>query len=112
MCTYNIKIDDAVMERAKPHFKGADAMQLWIERQLQKMLMDYVWHIEHNKNKAIEKKELLRRLEAVKDDSDGLFKLGGILGKPNDNFSWEQLRDEAPVQVLTPQQYLDLSVNT
>ena len=54
------------------------------------MLMDYVWHLEHNKNKETEKKELLRRLEAVKGDSDGLFKLGGILGKPEENFSWEQ----------------------
>lgn len=95
MCTYNVRIDDAVMERAKPHFRGDDAMQLWIEKQLQKMLVDYVSHLEHNKNKAKEKKELLRRLEAVKGDPDGLFKLGGILGRPGNHFSWEQLRDEA-----------------
>ena len=42
MCTYNVRIDDAVMSRVRPHFKGEDAMQQWMEQQLQKVLMDYI----------------------------------------------------------------------
>ena len=46
MCIYSVKIDDAVMQRVRPHFKGADAMQLWIEQQLQKALIDYACRFE------------------------------------------------------------------
>jgi len=38
---------------------------------------------------------LLQRLESLKDDPEGFFKMGGILGKPKGSFSWEELREEA-----------------
>ena len=38
---------------------------------------------------------MLERLEALKNDPDGFFKMGGILGKPKEPFSWDELREEA-----------------
>ena len=56
MCTYSVKIDDAVMERAKLHFKGSDDMQLWIEQQLQRVLVEYANQFEKEKEKVQKQK--------------------------------------------------------
>jgi uncharacterized protein with von Willebrand factor type A (vWA) domain len=95
MCTYSVKIDDNILERARVHFKGAEAMQQWIEQQLQKALIDYTCQFEENLNIERKNKEFQRRLRELENDPDGFFKLAGILGKPSQSFSWEQLRDEA-----------------
>lgn len=39
--------------------------------------------------------ELTERVAALKDDPKGFFKLGGVLGRPREGFSWEQLREES-----------------
>lgn len=39
--------------------------------------------------------KLVERLDSLKDDSDAFFKMGGILGRPKGNFSWEELHEEA-----------------
>ena len=41
MCTYNVKIEDEVMEMVKPHFDGDAALRVWIERQLEKVMREY-----------------------------------------------------------------------
>ncbi len=39
--------------------------------------------------------ELTERVAALKDDPKGFFKLGGVLGRPREGGSWEQLREES-----------------
>ncbi|MBR2196744.1 MAG: hypothetical protein IJ911_14170 [Salinivirgaceae bacterium] len=95
MCTYSVKIDDAVLERAKPHFKGSNAMQAWIEQQLEKALVEYTNRLEQQHLKKTDSTHLMDELKRVEGDSDAFFKLGGILGSPANNFSWEQLREDA-----------------
>lgn len=95
MCTYHVKIDDAVLERAKPYFSGSAAMQLWIEQQLQKVLIDYTRQFEPLSDDKQDSNNILTHLQAIKGERDAFFKLCGILGKPNATFSWEQLREEA-----------------
>ena len=95
MCTLNIRIDDKVMDRVKPHFTGDHAMQLWMEKVLKQVLEDYAEELECRKVKESESQLLLQRLESLKDDPEGFFKMGGILGKPKGSFSWEELREEA-----------------
>lgn len=68
MCVYSVKIDDAVVRRAMPHFKGADAMQLWIEQQLQKALVEYASQFEKRENKL---ESALNELSNLQDDWDG-----------------------------------------
>ena len=95
MCLYNVRIDDKVMNRVRPHFKGEDAMQLWIEQQLQKVLVDYAYHIEKQQKEKIEKEMFLQRIDDLKNHQEGLSGIAGILGNPGAEFSWEDLRNEA-----------------
>ena len=95
MCTYSVKIDDAVMERAKLHFKGSDDMQLWIEQQLQRVLVEYANQFEKEKEKGAETEKLIQRIKELEGAPKGITCLAGILGNPGRDFSWEQLRDEA-----------------
>ena len=38
---------------------------------------------------------LTKRLKELEGDPDALFKMSGILGKPQAGFSWDELREEA-----------------
>ena len=95
MCKYNISIDDAVMERVKPHFSGDDAMKTWLEEVLHQAMLEFANQIESRKASQAHSQELLQKLESLKDDPDGFFKMGGILGHVDQKTSWEQLREEA-----------------
>ena len=95
MCTLNVRIDDKVMARVKPHFTGDHAMQLWIEEVLKQAMEDFAQESESQAAKEAESRKLLERLESLKNDPDGFFKMGGILGQPKGSYSWEELREEA-----------------
>lgn len=41
MCTRTIRIDDALMEQAKSLFPTDEALQLWLEKQLEYALLSY-----------------------------------------------------------------------
>jgi len=36
-----------------------------------------------------------KRIKALEGDPEGFFKLSGILGKPQQGFSWDSLREDA-----------------
>jgi len=95
MCTYNVKIDDSVVDRVRPHFDGDASMQSWIEEVLKKAMMDYAERLESSHIRNRHSQELLRKLEELKDDPDAFFKMGGILGQPKAEESWNELREEA-----------------
>lgn len=42
MCRYNISIDDAVMEKVRPHFSDEQAVQQWLEQQLRTIVVEFV----------------------------------------------------------------------
>ena len=79
------------MNLAKPHFKGEEALQLWLEEQLDRVLWDFVSQFEDKGDDG----NLLEKLEAVGDGPEGILQLGGILGRQRANFSWEELREDA-----------------
>ena len=95
MCTLNVRIDDKVMARVKPYFTGDHAMHLWIEDVLKQAMEDFAQELESQAAKEAESRKLLERLESLKNDPDGFFKMGGILGQLKGNNSWKQLREEA-----------------
>ena len=41
MCTFNITIDDALLERVRPAFISDDALQLWVTDRVKAMLQNY-----------------------------------------------------------------------
>ncbi len=95
MCTLNVKMDDWVVNRMRPLFDGDKAMNMWIETVLHKAMVDYADEVESRNRKVMESKIFLERLEALKNDPEGFFKMGGIFGKVSDDFSWDDLREEA-----------------
>ena len=95
MCTLNVKMDDQVVNRMRPLFDGDKAMNVWIETVLHKAMVEYADEVESRNMKEIESKKFLERLEALKNDPEGFFKMGGMFGKVSDDFSWDELREEA-----------------
>lgn len=41
MCTFNITIDDTLLERVRPAFSSDDALQLWVTDRVKAMLQNY-----------------------------------------------------------------------
>ena len=40
MCTYNISIDDSLIERVRPAFSNNDAIGFWMQSQIETMLQE------------------------------------------------------------------------
>lgn len=41
MCTYNVRIDDALMEEVRSHFTGEEAVQNWLEQQVNVIVAEF-----------------------------------------------------------------------
>ena len=95
MCTLSVRMDDKVIDRVKPLFGGDKAMNKWIETVLHKAMEEYAEQYEQMAGKNALAKALTKRLKELEDDPEALFKMSGILGKPQAGFSWEELREEA-----------------
>ena len=95
MCTLNVKMDDQVVNRMKSLFDGDKAMNRWIETVLHKAMVEYAEQYELMAAKNALAEALTKRLKELEGDPEALFKMSGILGKPQAGFSWEELREEA-----------------
>lgn len=62
---------------------------------LDKAAFKYVQEHKRNEARAAERERVLQAIHRIKADPDSSIDLSGILGKPHDGFSWEELRDEA-----------------
>lgn len=89
MCTRSIRINDKVMNLAKSHLKGEEALQLWMEKQLDRVLWDYVSQFEDKGDND----NLLEKLEAIGDGPEGFLMLDTVL-TPSKS-SVEELRENA-----------------
>lgn len=92
MYTYNIRIDDAIVSRAKKVFGGEKAMQIWIEDVLNKALLNYT--SQASNPKPIDSEEVYLQVKALENDPNGLLKLGSVL-LPSP-YSADELRQETP----------------
>jgi hypothetical protein len=88
-------MDDKVVNRLKPLFDGDGALNRWIESVLHKAMEEYAEQYELAVKKNSSAEDLIRRLKEIEGDPEAFFKMGGILGKPQADFSWDELRDEA-----------------
>ena len=95
MCTLSVRMDDKVIDRVKPLFGGDKAMNKWIETVLHKAMEEYAEQYEQMAGKNALAEALTKRLRELEGDPEALFKMSGILGKPQAGFSWDELREEA-----------------
>ena len=42
MCTYSVRIDDALMSEVRLHFSGEEAVQKWLEQQVKIVVTEFV----------------------------------------------------------------------
>ena len=42
MCSYNITLDDTLVKRAKPSFADDNALQLWLQEQIEWLLLEQI----------------------------------------------------------------------
>ena len=59
----------------RPLFDGDKAMNMWIETVLHKAMVEYADEVESRNRKGVESKKFLERLEALKNDPEGFFKI-------------------------------------
>jgi hypothetical protein len=41
MCTYNISLDDTLVEKVRPSFADDQALTLWLQQQMEELLLNY-----------------------------------------------------------------------
>ena len=41
MCSYNITLSDTLVEKVRPSFTDDNALQLWLQQQVEELLLDY-----------------------------------------------------------------------
>ena len=41
MCSYNITLSDTLVEKVRPSFADDNALQLWLQQQMEEILLDY-----------------------------------------------------------------------
>ena len=87
-----MSFNDTVVNEMRPHFANERRMLLWMQVQMEKVMREYVAQF---KSPEVDGQQLLSQLQALPDTSEGFLQLGGVLGKPSDTFSWEDLREEA-----------------
>ena len=90
MCTLKVRMDDNVLNLVKPHFKGDEAMQLWIEKQLHNVLLEYAKQFD--KISDVDNIMVVQQVKALEKDPIGLLKLGSVL-RPS-KYNAEELKDE------------------
>lgn len=61
MCTYNISVDDELMERIRPAFEDNDAISNWMQAQIVSLLQQMA----SDMNKKQKKTKLSQRLRGI-----------------------------------------------
>ena len=98
-----LKIVIETLKDLRKESRSRQELKLYDERMRQQIAdleeLDHdikVFRVDAPKNQALQQAmNGLAKLESLKDDPDGFFKMGGILGHVDQKTSWEQLREEA-----------------
>ena len=88
-------MNDQAFLQLKPLFKGEDALIAWLGAVLDKAATDYVRKSKSEENRNVARNRVLQTIQILKADPEANVDLNGILGKPREDFSWEELREEA-----------------
>lgn len=88
-----MSFNDALVDEMRPLFADEKQMLLWMQVRMEEMMRKYTARFK--KKPADNGQELLRKLQALPDTPEGFLQLSGILGRADDAFSWDELREEA-----------------
>ena len=92
MSTYNVRINDAVVQRVKSHFNNEADMRHWIEYEIERVMVDYAERLSPFQYDYSRDEQIYRQVKALENDPPALSKLGAIL-KPS-QYSAEELLDD------------------
>ena len=93
MCRFNMSFNDAVVDEMRSHFADEKALLMWMQARMEQMMREYA--AQFRKKTTADGAELISKLQAIPDTTEGFLQLGGILGKPASSFSWDDLREDA-----------------
>ena len=93
MCTYTFTFDDRLMERISPQFSNSESMRLWLQREIEILLMYHADSFTNNESakKLDEARKRIMELSSGKK-LHGLKDLKGILS--GSTSSIEELQDD------------------
>ena len=70
MCTYNISIDDALMEKVRPTFPNSAALESWMQSQIEVLLLQIVSGMEHQGKTTVKLSQRLRGIAQAPENFD------------------------------------------
>lgn len=92
MCRFNISFNDAVVSEMRPHFKDEESLIVWMEVSMEHLMREYIARF---KRPSGDGEAMLNKIKELPNTPEGFLQLGGILGRQEASFSWEELREEA-----------------
>ena len=81
MSTYNVRINDAVVQRVKSHFNNEADMRHWIEYEIDRVMVDYAERLIPFQYDYSRDEQIYRQVKALENDPHALSKLGAILSR-------------------------------
>jgi hypothetical protein len=67
MCSYDIALDDTLVNKIRPAFTDNDAIAKWMQQQVEAMVLQLATSMEHSKEKTPLSKRLRGVVKAPKD---------------------------------------------
>lgn len=95
MCRFNISFNDAVIDEMRPLFADEKALLMWMQAKMEQLMKEYAAQFKPQLKSSTDGAALLNKLQSLSNTPEGFLQLGGILGKAHEDFSWEDLREEA-----------------
>ena len=79
MCIYNVRINDAVMQRVKSHFNNDDDIRCWIEKEVERVMVSFAEQHSPRQSDDSRDEQIYQQVKALENNPQGLAKLGEIL---------------------------------
>ena len=82
MCSYNITLEDALIEKVRPSFTNDQELELWLKQQLEALLMRYYVQESERQQKLVRAK---KAVDAMRQQSER---------KGNDEMTLDEINEE------------------
>ena len=82
MCSYNITLEDALVEKVRPSFANDQELELWLKQQLEALLMRYYVQESERQQKLVRAK---KAVDAMRQQSER---------KGNDEMTLDEINEE------------------
>ena len=69
MCSYNITLNDALVEKVRPSFANDEALEQWLQQQIEAVLIEY-YALQEKRSKARKAIEAMRQQSELNGNSE------------------------------------------